>query len=1040
MSGRPKRQQGNKNAASAVAASAVVVDTYMKDDDDDDPESLFQKYTKQTWKWAEWLQVFTAPGADLDKVMIESVEGIRVLYKDFYLAISQGIRYSSVPNGEGDEYWQLDSKQRTRMQNMLQGLPLSTYWIWIPSGPIYGVAFYRTTEKNDRCSGCRRISNPLLDGECSCAWEENSQTYGMVENAHFARELEDDSEADWFRRLKTVLLYGSNGVVEPTLMSPRQGSITGWEKLVYFTGGPQQLLQPRLDKAYFSCYQWTSYKSDTGVTEIASPELQQRLQICKKLVVTQSELKFKGTGYKEMPLEDQPKFEYVAKIEGQRGFKEAGPQGNANEVPESPQTAPKKRGRPSKKVVEVVDDGAEDAELAKEPPKEKAVKAAKAKVPPTPKTPKAAAPAPAPVAAAAAAGQAGPKTDRVAFEAEVARRLAPKRVKIDASSPIVLPCMIEQEFVHPQFGPVQVTAELWYVAEEQPDHVKSRPSGYERYYQPIDPNRKKKQHVAGVRVVYYHKIHAISPNHSPLSAFVDEWFSSLNASTVALGNSDSGWKAWSLRDSKDKYTLGQATSVNGFRNHLAIVGRPLTLPPVPHDPHVLEGDQCKLCRKMSPLVLGEFAAEGDWCPLDSKDLHRVVNGQCELCGTFGTLPYDELCNRDKELLHTVENGRCTTCGKLGTLPPTAVCSKMSRTPHVRRGGYCAVCRKPAPKVRGAFPPGELCPCNTDRFCFRLSQELRSEFYDEEDVFDPDTGDFVRVERKIKPRFDGTDYPRTAEFYQTLRTDWWHCRELHKSLGEEVPVADYLGAQCRFECNEFLCVPSDDHVGPFQCVHGLWHEPYAEPSKREDKDGPMFYVPRSAALVESDDDELLMSAGMAACAMDESEGAGGGGGAGGEAASSKPCKKKAAGGGKRKKANKPQRQYKDHVFTPWDARIQFTRLPTLSWADARHEMIKAHLGLRLDQVRATPVLESSMPLMRTRRVTTLEEIKRVTSYWRRAPMQPYPYNPNNRLQHFVCDLRNPHTFLPQYQRANSATFGFLTEELTADLQNIGWIKK
>jgi hypothetical protein len=65
---------------------------------------------------------------------------------------------------------------------------------------------------------------------------------------------------------------------------------------------------------------------------------------------------------------------------------------------------------------------------------------------------------------------------------------------------------IEQEFVHPVYGPVKVTAELWYVSEEQPDHVKSRPSGYERYCQPIDPNKKKKLHVADVRVVYYLKV------------------------------------------------------------------------------------------------------------------------------------------------------------------------------------------------------------------------------------------------------------------------------------------------------------------------------------------------------------------------------------------------------------------------------------------------------------------------------------------------------------------------------------------------------
>jgi hypothetical protein len=535
------------------------------------------------------------------------------------------------------------------------------------------------------------------------------------------------------------------------------------------------------------------------------------------------------------------------------------------------------------------------------------------------------------------------------LKAMMAEMMVPKRVKVDPSSPVILPLLMEQEFVHPLFGPVVVTAELWYVAEEQPDHVKSRPSGYERYYQPLDPIRKKKQHVADVRVVYYHLIIACVPNHTPLMGLVGHWFSSLNASTTALGNSESGWKAWTMRDSHNKYTLGQATSVNGFRNHLSITSRPLVLPTVPCDAHVVENGRCTLCRKFGPLEPTDFLAE-DKCPGKVRKPHNMSGSQCTTCGKYGLLPPSEACPMQVEQPHEVEKGVCKHCHAVGTLPQTQVCSQGSKSLHVRNGGaFCLVCRARAPLKPGNFPPHEMCPLNSDRVCFTLSPNLRRAFTTPVPVYNTTTGVLIKYNEVPKPFYgeayqqfkeayaeetakltnevekkkrikafekqeadaieagklkEEKKYPVNSKYYDQHRTDYWHTRELRRELGNEVPLADFFGAECRFECNEFQCVPSDDHVGPFQCPHNIWHEPYAEVSKREDKNGPMFYVPRSAAMIESDDDDL--AAGMDACAIDESEEAAERG-ASAAAAGGVKRKKKAIGAPKRKKASKPQRQ-------------------------------------------------------------------------------------------------------------------------------------
>lgn len=136
-----------------------------------------------------------------------------------------------------------------------------------------------------------------------------------------------------------------------------------------------------------------------------------------------------------------------------------------------------------------------------------------------------------------------------------------KRLQVDAASPLSLPCVVETRFAHPKYGPMRVVAVLWWVDEQNKDGLSRRPNNYERY-------RAHAQHgLADRRVCYFHRIYAVEPQHVPGAVFVDQWFSSLNASAVAFGNCDPGWTAWYVYG-HPKLTLHHVTSTVGFRNSL----------------------------------------------------------------------------------------------------------------------------------------------------------------------------------------------------------------------------------------------------------------------------------------------------------------------------------------------------------------------------------------------------------------------------------------------------------------------------------------
>jgi len=138
--------------------------------------------------------------------------------------------------------------------------------------------------------------------------------------------------------------------------------------------------------------------------------------------------------------------------------------------------------------------------------------------------------------------------------------------KVDDTSPLVNPCPIEMSFDHPRYGRLTVYGENWWNDVEQPDHVRIRPAGFERYYHKTDEHHKAdKSRLADARACNFHVIRAIDPPNTPCSVFIDQWFSSYNASAVALGNCDPGWKSWTVYK-HPKLTMGHVTCNTGFQN------------------------------------------------------------------------------------------------------------------------------------------------------------------------------------------------------------------------------------------------------------------------------------------------------------------------------------------------------------------------------------------------------------------------------------------------------------------------------------------
>jgi hypothetical protein len=181
---------------------------------------------------------------------------------------------------------------------------------------------------------------------------------------------------------------------------------------------------------------------------------------------------------------------------------------------------------------------------------------------------------------------------------------------------------------------------------------------------------------------------------------------------------------------------------------------------------------------------------------------------------------------------------------------------------------------------------------------------------------------------------------------------------------------------------------------------------------------MFFVPRSAAMIDSDDEELV--AGMDACGLDDGEEAGGDDGG--------KRKKKAAAAPKRKKPKKLQRQYKDHVPTTWDARIQFTGLPTLTWESARHPVIRRAVKTRMCELRYTPLLAASDALCGLRLISTMDQVTLLCQYWKLAPAQTYRKNASLPCQRVMCQLRNLSQVLPLYRSANKCVFSICDDIL------------
>jgi hypothetical protein len=138
--------------------------------------------------------------------------------------------------------------------------------------------------------------------------------------------------------------------------------------------------------------------------------------------------------------------------------------------------------------------------------------------------------------------------------------------KVDDTSPVVNPCPIEMSFDHPRYGKLTVYGENWWNDVEQPDHVRIRPAGFERYYQKTDEHQKADRfRLVDARACNFHVIRAIDPPNTPCSVFIDQWFSSYNASAVALGNCDPGWKSWTVYK-HPKLTMGHVTCSTGFQN------------------------------------------------------------------------------------------------------------------------------------------------------------------------------------------------------------------------------------------------------------------------------------------------------------------------------------------------------------------------------------------------------------------------------------------------------------------------------------------
>jgi len=136
----------------------------------------------------------------------------------------------------------------------------------------------------------------------------------------------------------------------------------------------------------------------------------------------------------------------------------------------------------------------------------------------------------------------------------------------------------------------------------------------------------------------------------------------------------------------------------------------------------------------------------------------------------------------------------------------------------------------------------------------------------------------------------------------------------------IPYRDFFAAQCRYECNEHECSGGESEATRFQCCHGIDHEPYETPEDEDDV--PMFHVPKKVAMFRpgDDDDEVRTAAG------DREDDAESGG----------IAKKQA------KAAAKLVLKNKNHVPTPWDARIILDRMDARQFKRAKYSSDVHHI--------------------------------------------------------------------------------------------------
>jgi hypothetical protein len=118
-----------------------------------------------------------------------------------------------------------------------------------------------------------------------------------------------------------------------------------------------------------------------------------------------------------------------------------------------------------------------------------------------------------------------------------------------------------------------------------------------------------------------------------------------------------------------------------------------------------------------------------------------------------------------------------------------------------------------------------------------------------------------------------------------------------------------------------------------------------------------------------------------------------------------------------------------VPTAWDARIQFTGLPTLHWLSARHYIIRWAVNERLKELRRTPLLFASNALYSLRCLYSVEDAALVRSYWRKARIQPYVPDGRQPTQRIMCQLRNPEVLMPLYRTADK--FAFVVQTSVCD---------